>query len=116
MKCGYKTAGIFLLVNPISDILSGMSRPALPKPPESVTIPRRMIREAVLKKLKERDWSLRQLSQASGISYSRIHDWLAAEGVGTRGPKVENVEKILAVLGLRVCDDGKSAKKKGGAK
>jgi transcriptional regulator with XRE-family HTH domain len=90
-----------------------MNKAALPQPADSTTIDRRMIRDAVLKALKRKKWSLRQLSQASGVSYSRIYDWLGDKGIGTRGPKVDNVDKILAVLGLRVCG---GEPKKGGKK
>lgn len=61
-----------------------------------------MIREAVLKELERREWTLLKLSQESNVPYSRIHDWLAADGRGTRGPKIESLEKIMQVLGLTI--------------
>lgn len=73
-------------------------------PPDngSAILSPRMIREAVKAELAKRDWTLYRLAQETGIRYSRIHDWLGDKGVGERGPSIENLEKIMAALGLRV--------------
>jgi hypothetical protein len=51
-----------------------------------------------------RGWNLLRLSRESGVGYRAIHDWLSDKGAGTRGPSVENVEKIMVALGLTVAD------------
>lgn len=78
----------------------------------SDTLPPGMIREAVKEAMAGRGWNLLKLAEESGVSYSTVHGWLADKGTGVRGPSVENVEKIMVVLGLSV----RPAKpKKGGA-
>lgn len=68
--------------------------------PASETIPPGMIRELVKAEMESRGWNLLKLSQESGVSYRAVHDWLSDKGAGIRGPSVENVERIMKVLGI----------------
>ena len=65
-------------------------------------MPPEMIRELALKRLAQWGWSLKKLADETGISYSRIHDWLATNGKGTRGPSAQNMESIFRVLNIEV--------------
>jgi hypothetical protein len=75
-------------------------------------MPPTMLREAVEAELKRRDMSLLKLSEAAGVPYSRLHEWLKSEKTISSG----HVESLMMVLGLRVCRGKAPEPKKRGQK
>ena len=70
-------------------------------PPHGPTIPTLVLREAIIAERDRRGWTDRQLSIASGVAYSRLHEWLS-KTTDSKGLTSHSVDKLAATLRLEL--------------
>lgn len=58
----------------------------------------RPIREAIVARMKQREISISDLSDATDIAYQNLHSYLT----GKRDPKASTIARIMEPLGLKV--------------
>ncbi len=83
-----------------------MPQPCLTNTQQPDTLPT-VLREAVQAEINRRGWSVRKLSTESGVTLSRVQTFLKADPSTKRsgGLTSDNLDRILATLGLRLCRD-----------